>query len=227
MIFSSSRRDVAVAFLVVQLLSFAIFTTAESDTTDYYGLLQVPPSFRHSPHFHDPFYRTQPGSVLLSNGKSDIIRATVGPDGMFVVRNVPYGSYLLQADFYDFVFPTMLVEVQYKKGEKDSRTPVIHTSRNDYPVTLVKGRGTSAESPAVIPTAGVVSYYIPREKFNPMGLLKNPMVIMLLIGGAMTLMTKFIPEEELKKSRAQSKQMNKMLLNPQEALENAMNKKKQ
>lgn len=213
------------ALLVVGCLIAASPVAAMSEgTTTYYGLLQVPPQFFHSPMAQDTFYALQPGEVLLTQGDT-VLRAPVEKDGRFVVYEIPYGTYLLQAEYYDFVFPSILVEVQSHKTAKGAE-PVIHTSRNDYPVVSLRGSGTSDQSPAIIPTSGLVQYFIPRTKVDVMAIFKNPLVIMMILAFGMIGMSKLIPEEELKKSRAKNKEMNKMLLNPQEALENAFSSKK-
>lgn len=224
---AATRRSFVLLLLlvIVGLLGFCCHsaianTESELVGADFYGKLQVPPNFFRSDMARDTFYHTQPGQVILTDG-SITLRATVRSDGSFVVKQVPFGFYLLQADFFDFVFPTVRVEVQHKRTEYGIR-PVIHCYRNEYPVTPLRGSGMEEESPAVIPTAGAVQYYVPREKFDPMALLKSPMVLIMLFAGAMLLMAKMIPEEELKKSRDQSKEMRRMMRNPQEALENAL-----
>eukprot|EP00796_Vickermania_ingenoplastis_P009193 gene9193-6470_t len=208
--------------VVLVLCSTAQWAAAEQGilTTNYYGVLQVPHQFRRSPMAVDPFYDMQPGEVVLTEGQK-IFRASVRKDGTFVVRDLPFGTYLMQADFYDFVFPTVLVEVQYKRTETGIR-PVIHTTKNDYPVTPLRGAGIDESSPAIIPTAGLVHYFVPREQFSIKALLMNPMVLMLGFGGLTMLMSKMIPEEEKKKSRERNKEMNQTLLNPQEALKNIL-----
>lgn len=231
---SGCSRTRAVGFLMLVCCTLLIHSASASSqagepTTTYYGVLEYPRSFQNSEKFQDPLYANQPGEVVLTDGQA-IYRARVNQDGSFTVKNLPFGSYLLQADFYDFVFPTIRVDVQYRSGTKDEKQleAVIHTYRNEYPTVPVRGSGTSEETPAMIPTAGLAQYYVPREVISLYGLIKNPMVILMAISGAIMIFMKFVPEEDLKQARADSRNLKRNMLNPQSLLDgSAMAKKKQ
>lgn len=180
------------------------------DAVDYYGRLVVPPEFQFSTASTDSVYRVQPGGVLLTDGQH-IHRTTVRNDGVFQVKNLPLGSYLLQADWFDFIFPTMRVDVEWMRTGKNSTAIVISTSYNEYPVRLTSGTGREESKPAIITTVGAARYYEPREKFDLMQLIRSPMGIMALVGVGMLILMKMLPEEELKKAQAESKEMKRRL----------------
>lgn len=223
---SAFSRSVLLA-VVAMVIAFSSAAQCAS-STDFFGLLQVHPSFFKTPAAADPFYWNQHGSVILTRGE-EVIRGSVRSDGVFCFKDVPFGSYLLQADFYDFVFPTVRVDVQFKRLE-GREVPTIRAYRNEFPVVLLRGLGVEEESPVVVPTEGLQQFYIPREVFSLRNFVMNPAVLVLGFGLITVLMSKMIPEEELKKSRAQTKDLKNALLNPTQALENAAStssKKKQ
>lgn len=79
----------------------------------FYGKLDIPVSYFHHRTSHDPINFIQPGSVILVNGERTL-RVPVQRDGSFVIYHLPFGTYLLQADYHDFIFPSVRVSVQYK-----------------------------------------------------------------------------------------------------------------
>lgn len=183
---------------------------APDTAVDYYGVLAIPSAFHFSSIERDAVNSAQPGAVVLTSGKH-IYRSTVAADGSFVIRNLPFGSYLLQADWFDFVFPTIRVDVQWAKMPNQSTRVEITTYRNEYPVRVTPGTGLDEERPAVIATVGAVNYYVPREKVDIMKIVKSPVGIMGIVMVGMLLMMKAIPEEELKKAQAESKAMKKKI----------------
>lgn len=180
------------------------------EAVDYYGRLMIPREFQLSSLATDLVHRVQPGGVLLTDGEH-IYRATVRSDGAFMVSNLPLGSYLLQADWFDFVFPTVRVDVEWMRTGKNSTAIVISTSYNEHPVRMTPGTGMEESKPAIITTVGAAQYYEPREKFDLMQLLRSPMGLMALVGVGMLLIMKMLPEEELKKAQAESKEMKRRL----------------
>lgn len=79
----------------------------------FYGKLDIPTSYFHHRSSHDPINFVQPGSVILVNGEQTL-SVPVQRDGSFVIYHLPFGTYLLQADYHDFIFPSVRVSVQYK-----------------------------------------------------------------------------------------------------------------
>lgn len=213
---STARHGVLVAAVLLLVVALSVPACAQSmagaTTTVYYGYLKIPPQYYSHPDSTDPMNQVQPGSVLLTDGTNSI-RAPVQEDGSFVVYNLPYGTYLLHAEFNDFIFPTIRVDVQYKERDGGLRIPVIRTYQNDYPVRPVEGNGIDVDSPAVIPVAGRHEYYIPRENFRLIDVLKSPMIILMLVSFGMLGLLKLFPEEEMKESRKMTKEWQKKMTN--------------
>lgn len=177
---------------------------------DYYGQLVIPHEYHFLSKANGELNMAQPGAVVLTDGEH-LYRSTVKADGSFIVKNLRFGSYLLQADWFEFVFPTVRVDVQWKRTSMNGTRVEITTYRNEYPVRAVPGSGLDEESAAVIVTVGAVNYYEPRQKIDIMKIVKSPMGLMCLVGVSMMLMMKMIPEEELKKAQAESKAMKKKI----------------
>lgn len=186
---------------------------APTDTVTYYGRLRIPGPYLSHPDSQRSVNQQQPGSILLVNGQHRI-QVPTARDGAFAVHQLPYGTYLLQAEYHDFVFPTIRVEVMYREaGGQQGREPLIRTSANDFPVRQLEGSGMEESSPALIPVSGVHQYYIPREQMRITDLLKNPMIIMLLISASLMGMMKLFPEEEVRESQKMSREWQKKLAN--------------
>ncbi|KAF7978872.1 hypothetical protein HWV62_44357 [Athelia sp. TMB] len=115
------------------------------------------------------FSELGPIKVVLNDGK---LSASVTRDGSFLIPDAPSGSYLLSVLAHDYTFDSLRIDVP-----SDSETPSVHpyvlgTPFNPassitlpYPVTLIP-RAKNA-------------YYVAREGFNVMGMLSNPMMLIM------------------------------------------------
>lgn len=213
----------AAALLVALLLVVSGASAAGSEgTTSFYGMLDLPAAYFQHPDSEDAINRIQPGSVLLHNSHTSIV-VPVQKGGAFTVYHLPYGSYLLQAEFHDFTFPTVRVEVQYKEraataedgaaADKKVRVPVIRVTSNDFPVKPLRGSGVDEQSPAMVPPTSVHEYYVPRAQFRATDLLKNPMILMMVISFGLMGVMKLFPEEDMKESQKMSKEWQQKLFN--------------
>lgn len=190
---------------------------AEADTRpSFYGVLKIPPDYFSTPESQAAFHNLQPGSVILTNGDVSL-HVPVSRDGSFVVYRIPYGTYLLQADYHDFIFPTVRVEVQYQV-RNDNRINIIRAQQNDYPVKGLDGTGMEEENPMLIPATGFHAYYIPRPEFNVGSLLKNPMILMMVVSFGLMGLMKLFPEEDMKESQKMSREWQKKMLQKANAL---------
>ncbi|CCW64115.1 unnamed protein product [Phytomonas sp. EM1] len=221
-----SRYVLCYVLLWFCLTSFAVSGSDVEQGVTIYGLLQVPESYFSHPDSQSPLNQVQPGSVLLTSALHTY-RVPVQKGGLFVVPLMAYGTYLLQADFHDFIFPTVLLEVQYKERDrthgqmKGERVPVVHAYANDFPVRPLDGTGVDDMNPIVIPTEGVHSYYVPREEFHFTEILKNPMILMMLLSFTMFGLVKLFPEEDLKESQKVSREwQNKLVKSSNKAISN-------
>ncbi|KPA86786.1 putative mitochondrial hypothetical protein [Leptomonas pyrrhocoris] len=212
---SSSRSAAAVwlRFALVALLvclAAAVVTSASEETVTYFGQLRLPEAYLRHPDSQNPLNNIQQGSVLLTNGHGTIMVPTAR-DGSFIAYKLPYGTYLMQADYHDFEFPTMRVDVMYRETSSGAHEPLIRTSTNDFPVKQVEGTGLEEESPALIPVSGMHQYYVPRQEMRLTDLVKNPMIMMLLISCGLMGLMKLFPEEEVKESQKMSREWQKKL----------------
>ncbi|TPP51959.1 hypothetical protein CGC20_4880 [Leishmania donovani] len=180
-------------------------------TVTYYGQLRLPPTYLRHPDCFEALNDIQPGSVLLYNGQHRFVVPTAR-DGSFSVYKLPYGTYILQAEYHYFMFPTVRVEVMYRDTGDDQKETFIRTSANDYPVRHLEGSGLDEESPAVIPFSGYHNYYIPRQQMDIVSLLKSPMVIMLLVSVSLMGLMKLFPEEEIRESQKMTREWQKKLV---------------
>ncbi|KAG5499507.1 hypothetical protein JIQ42_04980 [Leishmania sp. Namibia] len=198
------------AALLLALVAVSSVPAAD-ETVTYYGQLLIPPPYLRHPDSHESLSNIQPGSVLLYNGWHRFVVPTAR-DGSFSVYKLPYGTYILQAEYHYFAFPTVRVDVMYRDTGNGRHEPLIRTSANDYPVRQLEGTGLDEESPALIPVASQHSYYIPRQQMDIMSLLKSPMVIMLLISALLMGLMKLFPEEEIRESQKMTREWQKKLV---------------
>ncbi|KAG5501823.1 hypothetical protein JKF63_04092 [Porcisia hertigi] len=184
---------------------------AEEETVTYFGQLRLPSPYLRHPDCFQPLNSIQPGSVLLYNSQHTFVVPTAR-DGSFTVYKLPYGTYILQAEYHNFVFPTVRVDVAYLDTGDGNHEPLIRTSANDYPVRQLEGSGLDEENPAIIPISGTHRYYIPRQQMDLMSLLKNPMVVMMLISASLMGLMKLFPEEEIRESQKMTREWQKKLV---------------
>ncbi|KAF9436412.1 hypothetical protein BGZ76_004046 [Entomortierella beljakovae] len=87
----------------------------------------------------------------------------------FSSPDVPAGSYLLQVQSSQFVYPSIRLVI----GENDARAHLVNFgtdwSNNDNPLAL----------PLVLVPRATASYFIPREGFKISHLFANPMMLMM------------------------------------------------
>ncbi|GET89427.1 hypothetical protein, conserved [Leishmania tarentolae] len=205
----ATRLGVSAALLL--LLVSVLSVSAEEKTVTYHGQLRLPPAYLRHPDSFETLNNIQPGSVLLYNGKHQFVVPTAR-DGSFSVYKLPYGTYILQAEYHYFMFPTVRVEVMYRDTGDGQKETFIRTSANDYPVQHLEGSGLDEESPAVIPLSGQHDYYIPRQQVDIWSLLKSPMVIMLLISASLMGVMKLFPEEEIRESQKMTREWQKKMM---------------
>ncbi|KAI1306745.1 hypothetical protein EDD11_004671 [Mortierella claussenii] len=104
--------------------------------------------------------------VTLSGGEHSVL---IAKDGRFVFPNVPEGSYLLEVQSPQYIYPTVKLVVTDKEPKAHLVSLGADWSNNDnalpFPLTL------SPRAPA--------SYFIPREGFKLSHLFANPMMLMM------------------------------------------------
>ncbi|KAG5476371.1 hypothetical protein LSCM1_04073 [Leishmania martiniquensis] len=199
------------AALLLLALGAVLPVPAAEETVTFHGLLLIPQPYLRHPDSFEALNNVQPGSVLLYNGRHRFVVPTAR-DGSFSVYKLPYGTYILQAEYHYFAFPTVRVDVLYRDTGDGRHEPLIRTSSNDYPVRQLEGTGLDEESPAMIPISAQHMYYIPRQQMDIVSLLKSPMVIMLLISASLMGLMKLFPEEEIRESQKMTREWQKKLM---------------
>ncbi|KAF9946351.1 hypothetical protein BGZ65_009808, partial [Modicella reniformis] len=116
-----------------------------------------------TPYPRDLSHKTR---VILSGGQYS---AMITRDGKFVFPDVPEGSYLLEVQNPQYIYPTVKLTVNGKDSKAHLVSLGADWSNNDnimqFPLTLTP-RGPS-------------TYFIPREGFKISHLFANPMMLMM------------------------------------------------
>lgn len=115
-------------------------------------------------------------TVVLLNGPGFSESSHVTQQGLFAFADVPAGDYLLQAASRTHAFPPLRVVVDNDANVNVYMSNPSHpwdapASRQAYPIRLR--------------AASTVSYYTPPEAFNPLAMLRNPMILMALVSFGM------------------------------------------
>ncbi|RNE99688.1 C15orf24 protein [Trypanosoma rangeli] len=185
-------------FLLCAIGGVAAQQEQHPTTPAYYGRLSIHPNFFHHADARNPLWHVQGGEVVLSNG-AHLIRVPTQTDGSFVVHNIPHGSYHLHAEYANFIYPTVRVDVTQKTAQGVTRL-IIRTYTNDGTMVPVQGTGLDDSSPAIIPHVGVHEYYVPREQYSLWNFLTNPMLLLMVFSMVMIGVMQLMPEEDRKES---------------------------
>jgi hypothetical protein len=112
-------------------------------------------------------------------------------DGAFVLFGLEAGSHLMEIHLPGFVFPPLRIDISQRKGR-------IQTTVNDGSGEILGASSTAAVEAVIINSRGKYTYFIPREKVNPLSFLMNPMVLMTFLTLGLTQMQKLMPQGEMK-----------------------------
>ncbi|KAK3807751.1 MAG: hypothetical protein J3Q66DRAFT_356391 [Benniella sp.] len=154
---SLSRRIVALAATIVTLISLSVTTTSAaviSGKVIGYGENPLP---------RDLSTRTR---VVLSGGAYS---AVINRDGKFVFSNVPEGSYLLEVQSPQYIYPVIKLTITDKQPRAHLVTLGADWSNNDNILPL----------PLTLSPRGPATFFIAREGFKISHLFANPMMLMM------------------------------------------------
>ncbi|KAL5498210.1 hypothetical protein ACEPAH_2340 [Sanghuangporus vaninii] len=110
--------------------------------------------------------------VILDDGR---YYGSIRRDGSFSIPDVSNGSYILTVVSLDYAFDSLRVDV-YPSGESlpDVR-PYIPGTPHNPPSTV------SLQYPIVLTPRHKANYFVEMQSFNALGMLRNPMVLMMLV----------------------------------------------
>ncbi|KAI8072552.1 hypothetical protein BC940DRAFT_330691 [Gongronella butleri] len=111
-------------------------------------------------------------TVSLSGMYSTLVRA----DGSFTFEHVEPGSYLLQVDSIDFIFPKLRVDIT-----QDGQITGAYTG-------LGQGwdkTGYGVPYPFALRAKAHADYFLAKQSFNMLAMFKNPMFLMIGFSGIM------------------------------------------
>jgi len=126
------------------------------------------------------------------------MKASIMHDGSFVIPNVPAGTYILSVLSPSFSFDGLRIDVQHDVAE----------IRPYAPGTPLEPASTVTLShPIILTPRHKHVFFIPRDSFNLLGMLANPMMLMMIAGGgmvfAMPYLTKNMDPESMEELKAQ------------------------
>ncbi|EIW86556.1 hypothetical protein CONPUDRAFT_95162 [Coniophora puteana RWD-64-598 SS2] len=148
--------------------------------------------------------------VVLDNG---LASGRITRNGTFSIPDVPTGAYVLSVISHDYVFDQLLLDVADSESTPDVRSHIMGTSYSPstsanlpYPVVLVPRHKNN--------------YFTPHESFNLLGMFQNPMMLIMVLTGAMMLAMPYIMKnldpqtlEELKGQQARVTSLQNSLQN--------------
>ncbi|KAI8334280.1 hypothetical protein BC941DRAFT_432564 [Chlamydoabsidia padenii] len=118
--------------------------------------------------------RLRPSTKVSLSG---IYSTFVQSDGSFIFTNVAPGSYLLEVNNIDYIFPKLRVDVKENVVEGAYAGLGVGWDKTGY----------SIPHPFVLRAKADADYFMERQGFNVMGMFKNPMFLMLGFSAIMML----------------------------------------
>ncbi|KAI5118631.1 hypothetical protein M0805_006998 [Coniferiporia weirii] len=116
--------------------------------------------------------------VVLDDGR---YAGGIWQDGSFSIPDIDEGSYVLSVISHDYTFDNLRVDV-YPTGEAlPTARPYIPGTPHNPPSSV------SLRYPVVLAPRQKADYFIERQSFDVLGMLRNPMVLMMLVMGVLML----------------------------------------
>ena len=149
--------------------------------------------------------------VIADGGK---YVSPVDDKASFVFPALPVGSHVLEVSVGDAVFPPVRIDVmaepnRYRAYVNDgSERLLVNAATESNAADAAAAAGTSYPR-IVLHPVGRLSYFVPREGFSVMSILKNPMVLMMVFSLGMVYVMPLIADQD--EMRAQMKDMQKTL----------------
>ncbi|KAL5520359.1 hypothetical protein ACEPAG_9583 [Sanghuangporus baumii] len=110
--------------------------------------------------------------VVLDDGR---FYGSIRRDGSFSIPEVSNGSHILTVVSHDYAFDSLRVDVYpFNESLPDVR-PYIPGTPHNPPSTV------SLQYPIVLMPRQKANYFVEMQSFNALGMLRNPMVLMMLV----------------------------------------------
>lgn len=171
--------------------------------------VQIPPSNL----IPNPFTLPSSTHATLTSGTEPPRRALLRRGDYFEFSNITTaGSYLLEVHTRDFVFAPYRIDIAPSSDPTES---VISGAWETYRGTKWEDRGVALVAAPTkdltlnIKTLSGKSFYEQRQGFNPMSLLKNPMILMAVVALAFTFGMPKLMENMDPEMRAEYEEMQK------------------
>ncbi|KAF8508118.1 hypothetical protein JB92DRAFT_2955032 [Gautieria morchelliformis] len=134
-------------------------------------------------------------------------------DGRFAIPNVDEGTYTLSVVSHDFQFDQLRIDVS---------TAEPHVSVHAYVpgVPLFPAPPVSFIYPIVLSARARNSYFARREAFNPLDMLKSPMMLMMLVTGGLLFATPYLMANMDQEALSEVKGRQNKLLAAQNSIQN-------
>jgi len=126
--------------------------------------------------------------VFLNGGEE---LAFLRSDGSFTLHSVQPGTHILDFTLGNFILPQVRIDISLKKRGK------IRASVSE------NGKIEVLPYPLLLDPRGKAKYFVPREEYSMLGMLKNPMVIMMLVVGVMAFVLPKLADPEQMKEQMQ------------------------
>mmetsp|Transcript_4386 Transcript_4386/g.12355 ORF Transcript_4386/g.12355 Transcript_4386/m.12355 type:complete len:249 (-) Transcript_4386:43-789(-) len=165
------------------------------------------------------------GTIVLPSGEpvTNTTRITLNDgeyatysqrDGAFVFHRVGPGVHALNVHSHEHHFPTVKIQL---KAENDMEPKCIEYAYAGAAKVVVS-------YPLELTALAAYQYFEPKPRFNPLRLLKNPMVLMMVVSvGLMAFMPKMMEgmdDEQKEQMRQQMATQNQMMTDPTKAFSN-------
>ncbi|KAL1690396.1 hypothetical protein GGG16DRAFT_125742 [Schizophyllum commune] len=120
--------------------------------------------------------------VLLDNAAYS---ANVLRSGKFSISDVPAGTFLLSVRAHDYMFDTLRVDVPEPDENGTSPDPIVRPYVPGTP--LDPPTQVTLPYPIVLTARGKYNYYTAPTSFNALGMLQNPMMLIMGVGFLMVI----------------------------------------
>ncbi|KAI9490584.1 hypothetical protein BDB00DRAFT_538448 [Zychaea mexicana] len=177
------------------LIAACLVALAESATvTGSIGINAILPDIK----------KLRPTTRVALNGGA--YSALVTANGQFEIPDVDTGSYVLEVQAIDYVFPKLRLDVVKDQG-------ITRAAYTGYG-TSFESRGYSVEQPLELRAKAPATYFVERKGFNVLAMFKNPMFLMIGFSALMMfvlpkIMANMDPEalKEMSQSQADAQKM--------------------